>query len=276
MEETVAGREHIALWPEGKRPFGGAAVPEHLHEPGRDTIMRVTAVSHPELYFFPAPGSSAAKPAPVMIVCPGGGYGILAWDLEGTEIAARLNASGMSAAVLKYRCPNNRAGAYADVQRAIRVLRSQASAWHIDASRVGVMGFSAGGHLSARAATGANRPAYEAIDELDKLSCVPNFAVLVYPAYLNDESSPERLGEIAPEFLPLVDVPPVLVLHNDDDPRFVKGSRAFVAEFRRQGLDIEAVFYPDGGHGYGLRSSKSVKVWADEMVSWFRRRKFLD
>lgn len=275
FEETVRGCEHMALWPADRMPYGGASEPEHLHEPGRDTVMRVTSVSSPEVYFFPAAGSSSTCPAPVMVVCPGGGYGILAWDLEGTEIAARLNASGMSAVVLKYRCPDNRAGAYADVQRAIRLVRSQASAWGIDPARVGVMGFSAGGHLSARAATGANRPAYEALDEVDAFSPVPNFAVLVYPAYLNDESEESRKDSISPEFLPLAELPPVLLLHNEDDPRFVRGSQAFLAELRRQGRDVEGVFYADGGHGYGLRSAKSVRVWADDMVAWFRRKGFL-
>ena len=110
---------------------------------------------------------------------------------------------------------------------------------------------------------------------MDAFSPVPNFAVLVYPAYLNDESEESRKDSISPEFLPLAELPPVLLLHNEDDPRFVRGSRAFLAELRRQGRDAAGAFSAGGGPASGLRSTKSVRVWADDMVAWFRRKGFL-
>lgn len=273
MEETVAGKKCIELWENVAMPGVGAEEAEHLHDPGRDTVMRVTSVSCPAMYFFPAETGGAA--APLMIVCPGGGYNILAWDLEGTEIAARLNADGMSAMVLKYRVPGNPEGAYMDVQRAIRVVRARAAELNIDPERVGVMGFSAGGNLSARAATGFNRPAYQPIDDVDALCPVPNFAVLVYPAYLNDESSEDVKDNLNPMYLPLEKLPPILVLHNEDDKRFVRGSKVFVRELRERGFDIDCKIWQEGGHGYGLRSQKEVKAWGDEMIAWFRSRSFL-
>ena len=273
MEETVRDRLCVELWPEGKMPGHRPEDAEHLHDPGRDTVVRVTSIQSPAMYLFPPDGGS--KPAPLMIVCPGGGYLYMAWNLEGTEIAAVLNAAGMAAAVLKYRCPNDREGAFMDVQRAIRMARLHAAEWNVDASRIGVMGFSAGGHLSARAATGFNHQAYAPIDAVDELSAVPDYAVLVYPAYLNDESSAEPEKVLAPELLPLEKVPPVLALHTEDDRRFVKGTKVFTGKLKEQGFDIQWKIWNEGGHGYGVRSQKEVKVWPQAMIDWFKAKGIL-
>ena len=255
----------LKLWPDGAMPGSGAAEPEHDGD-HRNNVLRITAVSEPALYFFPA--ASAVKPAPCMIVCPGGGYSILAWDLEGLEIAEWLNANGMSAVVLKYRCPNNREGAFQDVQRAIRLVRAHAADWSIDANRIGIMGFSAGGHLSVRATCCFKQQSYAPIDEIDKLSARPDFAVPVYPAYLNDGD------KVNPELLPLEELPPILAIHNADD-HFVIGTRIFMSAVMEAGFDCCFRHYATGGHGYGLRSSADVKDWGRAMVLWFKERKFL-
>lgn len=256
----------LPLWPEGKMPGAGAAEPEHDGEHSNN-VLRITAVSKPELYVFPAAG--APKPAPCMVVCPGGGYSILAWDLEGTEIAEFLAANGMTAVVLKYRCPGNREGAFMDVQRAIRQVRAHAAEWGIDPERVGVMGFSAGGHLSVRATCRFDVPSYEAVDSTDALSARPDFAVPVYPAYLNQND------EVSPELLPLKNLPPILVIHNADDKAFVPGSRIFTTAVMKAGFDCCFRHYANGGHGYGLRSTAAVKDWGRAMVLWFKEKRFL-
>ena len=138
----------LKIWPDGKMPGEKANGPEHAGDPAND-VLRISGVSEPALYLYPA--QNATKPAPCMIVCPGGGYSILAWNLEGTEIAEFLAANGMTAVILKYRCPNNRAGAFQDAQRAIRQVRAHAAEWGINPNCVGIMGFSAGGHLTVRA-----------------------------------------------------------------------------------------------------------------------------
>ncbi|MBP5641258.1 MAG: alpha/beta hydrolase [Victivallales bacterium] len=273
MQETLINSTCVELWPQGRMPGRRPLGAEHLHNPGRDTVIRVTSIQEPAMYVFPAEKQSG--PAPLMVVCPGGGYSYMAWNLEGTEIASYLTARGMAAAVLKYRCPDNREGAFMDVQRAIRVARYHAKEWNIDPKRIGVMGFSAGGHLSAKAATGYNHPAYQPVDEIDELSALPDYAVLVYPAYLNDETSAETESNVAGEFLPLECMPPVLVLHNEDDPRYVKGSKALIAKMTEMGLDIQWKIWHGGGHGYGLRSQKEVKDWPNVMVEWFKSKGIL-
>src|SRR5262249_54892297 len=127
-----------------------------------------------------------------VVICPGGGYHILAWDLEGEEVAGWLNSIGVTGIVLKYRVPRRPdqprdappIGPLQDAQRAVSLPRSKAKEWGLDRRRIGILGFSAGGHLSAWAATNFDRRAYDAIDDADKESCRPDFAVLVYPAYL--------------------------------------------------------------------------------------------
>ena len=136
----------VDVWPENKMPGNGAKEPE-AERPSKDAFHRITNVSKPTLTLFPAPG----KNAPAVIVCPGGGYSYVVIDKEGSEIAAWLNSIGFSAAVLKYRNPDNRAGALQDLQRALRLARSRAGEWNIDPKRLGVIGFSAGGNLSAKA-----------------------------------------------------------------------------------------------------------------------------
>ena len=129
----------LKIWPDGKMPGEKANAPEQDGDHSNN-VLRITSVSEPTLYLYPA--ANAPKPAPCMIVCPGGGYSILAWDLEGTEIAEFLAANGMTAIILKYRCPDNRAGAFQDAQRAIRQVRAHAAEWGIDPNCVGIMGFS--------------------------------------------------------------------------------------------------------------------------------------
>lgn len=179
VDTTKAGAV-VDVWPEGKMTGRGAKEPEADRPPKGDNVRRITNVSRPTLTVFPAPKAGAAAPA--IIVCPGGGYSYVVYDKEGTEVAAWLNSVGITALVLKYRVPNNRAGALQDVQRALSLARARADQWNIDPKRLGVMGFSAGGNLAAKASTLFDQRAYTAVDAVDGQSSRPDFAVLVYPA----------------------------------------------------------------------------------------------
>ncbi|CAN5437090.1 alpha/beta hydrolase [soil metagenome] len=257
MAQTVV----VPLWPEGKMPGHGAKDPEAETPGGAPGTVRVNNVSTPTLSFYPATASSTS-PAPIVMVCPGGGYNVLAFTKEGTEIAQWLNSLGLSAAVLKYRVPANRGGALQDFQRGLRVIRSHAKDWKIDPARIGAIGFSAGGHLTALACSSSNVPAYPSLDDVDKLSARPDFAILVYPAYL------EKAGQLAPEFHLTSKVPPLLIVHNEDDAKFIAGSKVFDAALTAASIPHDFLLFQAGGHGYGLHSSKDVGAWPDRAKDW--------
>lgn len=259
--DVVAPAEVIDIWPEGKMPGAPATQPES-ERPSGDRFHRITNVSKPTLSFYPA----AQNNAPLMIVSPGGGYGYVVVDKEGSEIATWLNANGISAAVLKYRVPRNRAGAMQDIQRAISVVRSRAADWNIDPNRLGVIGFSAGGNLSAKASTQFDARTYPAIDAIDQVSCRPDFAVLVYPAYLDD-----RNGNISPDLNLKANIPPTLIIHSEDDKSYVPGSRLYDAALTAANIPHEFKLYPTGGHGYGLHCTRDAKDWPQAALEWLSR-----
>lgn len=163
-----------ALWPAGKMPGKGpkAGAVEHAMPSRGDSVTRLTDITEPSISVFKP--SQATKATPAVIICPGGAYGILAIDKEGSEIAAWLNSIGITGIVLKYRVPDNIDGAWQDAQRAIRLVRGNAGVWMIDPNRVGVIGFSAGGHLGARVCTNYDKSAYDPIDAALEAAQVPH------------------------------------------------------------------------------------------------------
>ncbi len=255
--QEPAGAETLALWPEGRMPGHGSDKPEQTVMDG--SVLHVSDVSRPMLTITRAAG--VAGPVPAMIVCPGGGYGRLAYDKEGTEIAAWAASLGLTGIVLKYRIPG-REGAFMDVQRAVRLVRAHATAWNISADRIGIIGFSAGGHLAARVSTDFGRAAYPAIDEVDGLSCRPDFTVLVYPAYL------EAGGRLAAELPIGAQTPATLLVHSEDDPAFVAGSKVFYAALQAAQVPCAFALYASGGHGYGLRCTKEARAWPERCRTW--------
>jgi acetyl esterase/lipase len=257
-----AAKLTVDLWPEGKMPGRGAKEPQSLHSPERTDATRVTNVSRPTISFFPV----EKQDAPATIVCPGGGYTYAVVDKEGTEIAAWLNKNGIAAFVLKYRVPNIRDGAFQDVQRALSMVRSRAAEWHLDSKHLGVIGFSAGGHLSARASNRFDERAYPAIDDIDKQSCRPDFAVLVYPAYLDHGK-----GGLSPILNPKADIPPTLIVHSEDDAKFVAGSKLYDAALTEAKRAHQFQLYPTGGHGYGLHCEREAKAWPDATIAWLAK-----
>ncbi len=227
-------------------------------------VTRITDVTAPQLYIYPLAKHVAA---PAIMICPGGGYGILASDLEGSEIAHWLNKLGYVAAVLYYRVPKNRDGALQDGQRALSLLRAHAGEYGIDPARLGVMGFSAGGHLSARLAVEGIKRTYEPMDDIDKQSCRPDFALLIYPAYLTVSKGTNKL---APEVVPSTGMPIMFLAQTRDDPYF--DILPYAEALSRAGVTFKNCVYAEGGHGYGLRLKASVPAaqWSKDAASWLQ------
>ncbi len=261
----ASAAETFGVWPEGRMPGVGAKEPEADRPPKGDGVRRITNVGRPTLTIFPA----SKKNAPAVVVCPGGGYSYVVYDKEGTEVAAWLNSNGFTALVLKYRVPGNRAGALQDVQRALSLARAHAAEWNVDAKRLGVMGFSAGGNLAAKASTLFDERSYQPFDAADRQSSRPDFAVLVYPAYL------EREGRVAPDLNLKARIPPTLIVSTEDDKSFVTGCKLYHAALDEAKAPNEFLLYPTGGHGYGLRSERDVRVWPQAALEWLYRNGIL-
>lgn len=266
MPLSAQQREVIHLWP-GAVP--GDQRPKHAAVVTPDTswgVKRLTDVTDPILEVYPAPAGKGNGSA--VIVCPGGSYNMLAINLEGYEIAQWLNGMGYTAFVLQYRVPQQQAGALQDLQRALRVVRSQAGRWQLQAARVGVLGFSAGGSLVARASTRYRETLYPAIDAADEQSAKPAFAVLIYPAYLDHGPS----HTLTPELQPDADTPPIFIFGTSDDSHG-NSVPVMAAALRQAKASVEAHLYAKGGHGYGLRpGNPAAAVWPGLVATWLKNR----
>ena len=245
------------IWPD-KRPAEVVLKKGKMKQTmGEDDILRIQQMPVPTLQKFPVVKSPKGK---VVIVCPGGGYQILAVNHEGTEIAQWLNALGYTAYVLRYRVPDNREGALQDVQRAIRIARAENPG-----KQVGVMGFSAGASLTARAATRFQSPSYTATDETDTQSARPDFAALIYPAYM-DEGEHHTL---TPELTITEQTPPFFVFQTADD-RYGNSALVISQALRNRKIPVQLHIYEKGGHGYGLRANlaEAASKWPKLMEEW--------
>jgi acetyl esterase/lipase len=255
----------VHLWP-GKVPGEKAA--KHAPIISGDTsnnVMRISEVTDPSYIVFEADPSHNNGSA--VLICPGGGYNILAMDLEGYEIAKWLNKSGYTAFVLQYRVPQKPEGALQDAQRALRLIRSEASIYKIDPGKIGIMGFSAGGSLSARASTRFNEKIYPAIDKVDELSAKPAFTMLIYPAYL--DNGPNK--SLTPELTISSETPPMFIFQTSDDP-YGNSALIMAGALRDAKVPVELHIYPEGGHGYGLRPGKLAAVsWTRLAENWLKR-----
>ncbi|MDD4645998.1 MAG: alpha/beta hydrolase, partial [Bacteroidales bacterium] len=199
-----------------------------------------------------------------IVVCPGGGYEILAYDLEGTEVATWLNSLGITAFVLHYRVPGNRTGALQDAQRAIRIIRDKYVNQAPHLKKLGIMGFSAGSSLSARVSTRYPDKTYEPVDTADQLSAKPDFAMLIYPAYL--DQGPER--SLTPELKIDAQTPPMFIFQTADDV-FGNSSLVMAQALRDKKVPVELHILPAGGHGYGLRTgNRAGETWPELAAAW--------
>jgi len=246
----------LYLWP-GEVP--NSTLPKKaavISENNSGNVNRIAEVTNPLLVVYQPEKKSIDVS---VIICPGGAYQILAIDKEGYEIAQWLNELGISAYVLQYRVPDNRAGALQDVQRAIRMVRKQNLA-----GQVGVMGFSAGGSLSARATTLSHLQTYTPVDAIDQLSAKPDFGALIYPAYLD-------LGEnrsLTPEITITENTPTLFIFATADDS-YSNSALVMTTAMRDHKHPVELHFLAKGGHGYGLRPGNSAgETWPALMEKW--------
>ena len=265
--------EPIRVWP-GEAPNEPVGIESKKAKAvtGSDGVIRIPYVDTPELFHFPAPPEKAIGTC--IIVCPGGGYGKLAWNKEGTEIATWLNTLGVEAVVLKYRVPRRdrekpHPWPLQDLQRSIRIVRSKAVDWKIDVERVGVMGFSAGGHLCAMASSYYGEQSYKPIDVIDKLDARPSFVSFIYPAYLgNARQDPTKLDSLVK--IDAKTPPTFIAITHDDGDRGIFAA-LYYAELKRHRVSAELHVYSKGGHGYGLRASAHpVSTWPARMEDWLR------
>ena len=255
-------REIIYLW-SGKVPGElKEKQPPVIDTSKNDKILRYDEVTNPAIEVFLP--DKAINNRSAVIVCPGGGYKILAYDLEGTEIASWLNKLGFTAFVLQYRIPDKKEGALQDVQRAMRIVRNNPQKWNIDPEKIGVMGFSAGGSLSARASTLFNKKTYPPVDKSDSLSCRPSFTMLIYPAYLDQGPG----FTLTPELEISKEVPPIFIFQTADDP-YGNSALVMAGALRNAKLPVELHFLSTGGHGYGLRPGKiAAETWPLLAEKW--------
>lgn len=272
----------MPVWPGAAPGEKGDISPEvDTSKPGEGLVagkpvIRLGNVSRPTITAFLPPAGKNTGTA--VVVCPGGGYHILAYDLEGTEVCDWLNSIGITAVLLKYRVPTRpKQKAYEapleDAQRALRLVRFHASEWKIDPNRIGILGFSAGGHLSALTACQFDKRTYESVDAADSLSCRPDFAVLIYPAYLTQKNQREI---VSPELTVTSNTPPTFLVQTEDDPVHVENSLYYFLALKKAHVPAELHVFSSGGHGYGLRAStNSVATWPKLAEQWMRSQGIL-
>ena len=272
-----AASEPIPLWPGAPPGDTGGLPPEaDMTNPTDNAVsgkpvIRLGNVSVPTITVFPAPAEKATGTA--VMVCPGGGYRILAMDLEGTEVCEWLNSIGVTAVLLKYRVPAREGQpkhgpALQDAQRAMGVIRQRAGEWGIDPMRVGCLGFSAGGHLCAALSASAAARTYEAVDDADKQSCRPDFMALIYAAYLTQK---DKGDEVNPETAVSKTTPPTFIAMTEDDPVRAETGLFYYLALKKAGIPAELHLYPMGGHGYGLRRTPfNISTWPQRVEGWLR------
>ena len=267
----------INLWPEGSIPLH---IKNNIQEQAVSTdIVRIGKVQVPQIEVYLPNKKSATGQA--VIVCPGGGYSILAYDWEGTDIAKLLNANGIAAFVLKYRLPDSLSSTapdqvpLMDAKQAMRIAREKAASWNINPNKIGIMGFSAGGHLASTLSTHFEQDTR------------PNFSILIYPVISMDKniahmgSRNNLIGKhptdamiklYSNELQVSVNTPPTFLIHaSDDDGVPVENSLLFYQALIKNKVPAEMHIYPTGGHGFGLANgNKSLESWPSLMIEWMK------
>jgi acetyl esterase/lipase len=261
----------LDLWP-GKVP-GETAPAGDEKMTGEKGRRQLTNVTRPTLTIYrPAKDKDTGV---AIVIAPGGGYRFLAWDHEGEDVAAWLNSLGVTGAILKYRVPrrpDHPNGPLQDAQRAVSLVRGKAKEWGLDPKRIGMLGFSAGGHLTALTSTNFDKRAYEPVDDADKASCRPDFAVVVYPGGVVDETR----DHLKPEIRVSKETPPTFLIQSNDDRVGPENSAVLYLALKKTGVPTELHVYATGGHGYGLRPSKNpCSEWPKRCEEWLRVQKVL-
>ncbi len=274
----------VELWPAGKVPDerGNAGLEKVIMSPKLDRkqvevtepTRMVTAVSKPTLSLYrPA---KAMETGAAVLICPGGGYWNLYWQLEGEEVAAWLNSLGVTGIILKYRVPRHSDEPRSeparrplqDAQRAVSLVRSKAKEWGINSQRIGMAGFSAGGHLAIASATHFEQRTYEPTDDVDKISCRPDFAILAYSGYLK----PKDKDELSPGLRIPTNTPPVFLVHGSEDIISPPEHSLFMyLALKRAGIPAELHIYAGSAHDFGVRTNDHLcSAWTESCANWLR------
>jgi acetyl esterase/lipase len=279
--EPAPGHLTLPVWPQsppGAQPNAG---PEIDTTTAKDNLIagkpliRLGNVSAPTLTLY-SPASKNTGAA--VVVFPGGAYRILAIDLEGTEVCEWLTSVGVSCVLLKYRVPDSgpypkSSAALQDAQRTVGIVRSHATEWHIDPQHIGVLGFSAGAHLTAALSTHFDQRLYDPIDTADQVSCRPDFAVIIYPGYL---AIAEQSFAPNPEIHVTAKTPPSFIVQAEDDTVHVENSTVYFLALKNAKVPAEMHLYAQGGHGYGLRRTElPVTAWPTLVETWMETIKVL-
>jgi acetyl esterase/lipase len=277
----AAGHLTLNVWPGAAPGVAANLPPEADTNTAKDPliagrpIVRLGNVSTPTLTFYAPKGKNTGA---AVVVFPGGGYRILAIDLEGTEVCDWLNEAGIACVLLKYRVPDTgpypkSPAALQDAQRAMGLVRQHAAEWKIDPKRIGVLGFSAGAHLAAALSTHFDKRLYDSIDDADKLSCRPDFAVVIYPGYL---ALADKNFAANPEINPTANTPPTFIVQAEDDPVHVENALVYYQALKNAKVPAELHIYAQGGHGYGLRRTElPVTRWPEGVETWLHTIKVL-
>lgn len=278
----------VPLWP-GKAPDEPEDIGPEWHRRSPQLTRKETEVPEPTrlLSRVSKPTLTVYRPAKekdtgtAVLICPGGGYWNLYMQVEGEEVAAWLTSIGVTGILLKYRVPRRKGEVEADparrplqdAQRAVSLVRSRAKDFGIAPNRIGMVGFSAGGHLAVATATGFEKRSYPAADDVDKVSCRPDFAIVVYPGYLKVKGK----DELAPGIRVPKDTPPVFLVHGSDDiVSEPEHSIVMYLALKRAGVPAELHLYAGSTHGFGVRSGNRPHAgWTRSCADWMRDRKFL-
>jgi len=260
----------IKLWPKGAAEKDGFKIePEaEIKKEKDDGVKRLGNVSNPTITVYPVDKPNGTA----VLVCPGGGYSILAIEHEGTQVCDYLRTIGVTPILLKYRVPRRdekdpSGKPLQDAQRAMGILRHRAADFGIQPDRIGILGFSAGGHLTVMTALHANERTYEQDPALDVADATPNFAVPVYPAYLVEKGGDEF--KLLPEIQVTDKAPPMCLIHANNDPHSASGSALIYLEYKKKNLSCELHIYSTGGHGFGMKKNGlPVNDWLVRVGEW--------
>ena len=295
LQLILAQKDKISLYPEGIPCKSNLETELDYDSSGR--IFK--KVSDPEIWYYPSDKMKGKENNVAVLVIPGGGYWGLWFDKEGVDVAKWLNSIGVSAFVLKHRLPHWESKdcrskvALMDAQRAMRIIRKNSKIWNIDPNKIGVLGFSAGGHLASTLSTHHDNGLDLSDLEIEQTSSRPDFSILVYPVitmnrpYTHNGSRENLLGKIpSQEYLDYYsndlqvreDTPPAILIHSDDDKGVLpENSIQYYLALRKYNIPAALHIWEDGGHGYGLGNDKgSIKSWAKICEEWMIQREIIN
>lgn len=277
----------MPLWPKDKIP--NRIESDEREERVQEDIVRISKVQEPTIeVYLPAKANATGK---AMLIFPGGGYSLLAYDWEGTDIAKFLNGKGIAGIVVKYRLPSDKSQTekwnvpLIDAQRAIRLVRSKAKDFNIETDKIGIIGFSAGGHLASTLGTHFDEKVYQPVDDADAQSARPDFMALLYPVItftkstkhsgsqknlLGENPDKEMLERFSNELQVTAETPPTLLIHAADDTGVpVENSLLFFQALKDKNVSATMHIYPNGGHGFSLaRKNRHLRGWTERLFEW--------